>query len=199
MEYLNIGFFSSHGGTNMQAIIDACKKGRLNGKPSVIISNNADSMALSRAKSEGIPNFYRSKKTHPDSEELDDEILKILKKHSVNIIVLVGYMKKIGPKVLEEYRGRILNIHPALLPKYGGKGMYGAKVHEAVIANKENITGVTVHIIDEEYDNGPIINQCEIPVYYDDTVDKLANRVLEKEHVIFVETLQKISEGKIRL
>lgn len=108
-------------------------------------------------------------------------------------------MKKIGPNVLNEYKGRILNIHPALLPKYGGKGMYGAKVHEAVIKNKEKITGVTVHVIDEEYDNGPIISQCEIPVYENDNADTLASRVLKKEHEIFVETLQKISEGKIKL
>ena len=199
MEKLKIGFFSSHGGSNMQAIIDACKDGRINGEPSVVISNNPDSMALIRAKSEGIPHFYRSQKTHPDFEELDDEILNILKLHSVNIIVLAGYMKKIGAKVLEEYKGRILNIHPALLPKYGGRGMYGSKVHEAVIANKENITGVTVHIIDEVYDNGPIVNQCEIPVYDYDTVDTLADRVLKKEHEIFVDTLQKISERKIKL
>jgi phosphoribosylglycinamide formyltransferase-1 len=199
MKNLRIGFFSSHGGSNMQAIINACKEGNLNGEPCVVISNNSDSEALLRAKSQGIPYYCRSQKAFLDLEELDMEMLNILRKHSVNIIVLVGYMKKIGPKVLKEYKGRILNIHPALLPKYGGKGMYGARVHEAVIANKERVTGVTVHIIDEEYDNGPIINQCEVPVYEDDTPDMLANRVLKKEHEIFVDTLQKISDGRITL
>lgn len=135
MKSLKIGFLSSHGGTNMQAIINACKEGKLAGKPCVVISNNPDSGALVRAKNEGIPPYHRSQKTHPDLDELDSEILNILSERSVNIIVLVGYMKKIGPKVLEEYKGRILNIHPALLPKYGGVGMYGAKVHEAVIAS----------------------------------------------------------------
>lgn len=199
MNDLRIGFFSSHGGTNMQAIINACKEGKLTGNPCVVISNNPDSMALVRAKNEGIPFYYRSQKTHPNLDELDSEMLNILRKHSVNIIVLVGYMKKIGPKVLKEYKGRILNIHPALLPKYGGVGMYGNKVHEAVLANKEKVTGVTVHIIDEKYDNGPILNQCEIPVYDDDNVDILSKRVLKKEHEIFVETLQKISTGEIKL
>lgn len=199
MKDLQIGFFSSHGGTNMQAIINACKEGTLTGKPCVVISNNPDSMALVRAKNEDIPFYYRSQKTHPNLDELDSEMLNILRKHSVNIIVLVGYMKKIGPKVLKEYKGRILNIHPALLPKYGGVGMYGNKVHEAVLANKEKVTGVTVHIIDEKYDNGPILNQCEIPVYDDDNVDTLSKRVLKKEHEIFVETLQKISTGEIKL
>lgn len=198
-ENLRVGFFSSHGGSNIQAIIDAFKEETLSGEPCVVISNNKDSMALVRAKNEGIPHYYRSQKTHPDFEKLDEEILNILKEYSVNIIVLAGYMRKIGPKVLEAYKGRILNIHPALLPKYGGKGMYGARVHEAVIKNKEKVTGVTVHIVDEEYDNGPILNQCEIPVYENDTVDTLANRVLEKEHEIFIETLKKISEGKIKL
>ena len=199
MKNLKIAFLSSHGGTNMQAIINACKEGKLAGEPCVVISNNPDSVALVRAKNEGIPRYYRSQKTHPDLDELDSEILNILREHSVNIIVLVGYMKKIGPKVLEGYKGRILNIHPALLPKYGGIGMYGAKVHEAVIANKEKVTGVTVHIIDEEYDNGPIINQCEVPVYDDDNTDTLSKRVLKKEHEIFIETLQKISDGEIKL
>lgn len=199
MKDLRIGFFSSHGGTNMQAIVNAFKEGKLTGKPCVVISNNPDSLALVRAKSEGIPSYYRSQKTHPDSDELDSEILNILKKHSVNIIVLVGYMKKIGKRVLEEYRGRILNIHPALLPKYGGRGMYGNRVHEAVLANKEKVTGVTIHIINEEYDNGTILNQCKIPVYDDDTVDTLSKRVLQKEHEIFVETLQKINRDEIKL
>lgn len=199
MEVLKMAFFSSHGGTNMQAIIDACKEGGLKGEPCVVISNNPNSMALVRAKNEGIPCYYRSQKTHPNDEELDNEILSILQRHSVNIIILVGYMKKIGPKVLNEYKGRILNIHPALLPKYGGKGMYGKKVHEAVLKNKEKITGITVHIIDEEYDNGPIINQCEIPVYENDTVDTLSARVLAREHEFFIETLEEISIGKITL
>ncbi|MDD5529445.1 MAG: phosphoribosylglycinamide formyltransferase [bacterium] len=199
MTTLNLGFFASHGGTNMQAIIDACKKGQLNAKPCVVISNNSDSIALQRAEKEGIPFYHLSSKTHPDFTELDRVILDVLKKHNVNLVILAGYMKKLGIKTLEAYKGKILNIHPALLPKFGGKGMYGKYVHEAVLAAGENITGVTVHIVNEEYDSGHIVNQCQMPVHENDTVDTLSARVLEREHEFFVETLQKISEGKIKL
>jgi phosphoribosylglycinamide formyltransferase-1 len=162
MKVLNLGFFSSHGGSNMQAVIDASKSGELKLKPCVVISNNSDSTALERARNEGIPYYHLSSKTHPDEEDLDEAILAVLKRYSVDIIVLVGYMKKLGMKTLKEYRGRVLNIHPALLPKYGGKGMYGKYVHEAVLAAKEQTTGVTIHIVDEEYDRGQIRELKEI-------------------------------------
>lgn len=196
---LNLGFFASHEGSNMQAIIDACKKGQLDAKPCVVISNNGDSGALQRAKKEGIPFYHLSSKTHPDFAELDKAILEALRKHNINLVILAGYMKKLGSKTLEAYKGRVLNIHPALLPKFGGQGMYGQHVHEAVLAAGEKVTGVTVHIVNEEYDSGPIVNQCQIEVYEDDTVDTLSARVLEREHTFFIETLQKISEGEIKL
>lgn len=199
MPTLNLGFLASHEGTNMQAIIDACKEGRLNAKSCVVISNNSGSMTLQRAKKEGIPWYHLSSKTHPNITELDQAILDALEKHGVNLIILAGYMKKLGPKMLKAYKGRILNIHPALLPKFGGKGMYGRYVHEAVLAADERVTGVTIHIVNEEYDNGPIINQCQLPVYENDTVDTLSKRVLEREHEFFVEALQEISEGRIKL
>ena len=135
-----LGFLSSHGGTNMQAIIDSCKDGGLNMIPAVIISNNYGSEALKRARKENIPNFYLSSKTHPDEKKLDEEIKNTLIQHDVDIVILAGYMKKIGKETLVHYRNRILNIHPALLPKFGGKGMYGLNVHKAVIANKEKET-----------------------------------------------------------
>lgn len=199
MPTLNLGLLASHEGTNMQAIIDACKEGRLNAKSCVIISNNLESIALQRAKKEGIPWYHFSSKTHPNITELDQVMLSALKKHGVNLIVLVGYMKKLGPKILKAYKGKILNIHPALLPKFGGKGMYGGYVHEAVLAANERVTGVTIHIVNEEYDSGPIVNQCQLIVYKNDTVDTLSERVLKQEHKFFVETLQKISKGQIKL
>ena len=199
MPTLNLGFLASHGGSNMQTIIDACKEGRLNAKPCVVISNNSGSMALQRAKKEGVPWYHLSSKTHPNITELDQTILDALEKHGVNLVILAGYMKKLGHKTLKAYKGRILNIHPALLPKFGGKGMYGRHVHEAVLAAGKRITGVTIHIVNEEYDSGPIINQCQLPVYENDTVDTLSERVLEREHEFFVETLQEISEGRIKL
>jgi phosphoribosylglycinamide formyltransferase-1 len=198
MATLYLGFLASHGGSNMQAIIDACKAGRLDARPCVVISNNSDSMALERAKNEGIPHYHISSQTHPGPLE-DEEILRVLQRHGVDTVILAGYMKKLGPMTLQAYRGRILNIHPALLPKFGGKGMYGKRVHEAVLAAGEKVTGVTIHSVDENYDAGPIINQCQVPVLEGDTVDSLAERVLKHEHVLYVETLQKIADGRIIL
>ena len=198
MATLHLGFLASHGGSNMQAIIDACKTGRLSAKPCVVISNNSDSMALQRAKNEGVPHYHISSVTHPGPQE-DEEILRVLRRHGVDTLVLAGYMKMLGPATLRAYRGRILNIHPALLPKFGGKGMYGKRVHEAVLAAGEKVTGVTIHIVDERYDTGPIINQRQVPVLEGDSVDSLAERVLRHEHVLYVETLQKIADGRISL
>ncbi len=194
---LRLGFIASHEGTNMQAIVDACKSGKLNAKPCVVISNNSDSGAILRAKKERIPYYHLSSKTHPEFVELDKAILNALKIHNVNLVILAGYMKKLGPQTLATYQGRILNIHPALLPKYGGKGMYGKFVHEAVLASGDKITGVTVHVVKAEYDQGPIVAQCQVPIIDGDTVESLSERVLKREHEFFVETLQKIIEGKI--
>lgn len=198
MNTLHLGFLASHGGSNMQAIIDACKAGRLDARPCVVISNNSDSMALQRAKNEGIPHYHINSQTHPAPLE-DEEILRAFQRHGVDTVILAGYMKMLGPATLRAYRGRILNIHPALLPKFGGKGMYGKRVHEAVLAAGEKMTGVTVHIVDETYDTGPIVNQCQVPVLEGDTVDSLAERVLKHEHVLYAETLQKIADGRIIL
>ena len=196
---MKLGFLASHGGSNMQAIIDACKDGRLSAEPCVVISNNPDSPALQRAEKEGIPRYHLSATTHPLPEDLDERIRAVLREHSVDIVILAGYMKRIGPKTLDAYRGRLLNIHPALLPKYGGKGMYGRRVHEAVLASGDRITGVTVHVIDEEYDTGPIVAQCEVEVRPGDTVETLSERVLEREHSFYVETLQRIAAGQLKL
>jgi phosphoribosylglycinamide formyltransferase-1 len=196
---LVLGLLASHGGSNMQAIIDACKGGRLHAEPAVVISNNSDSMALERARREGISWAHLSRVTHPDPAALDEAILSVLQSHGVNLIVLAGYMKKLGPRTLAHYRGRIVNVHPALLPRYGGVGMYGAHVHRAVLAAGEAETGVTIHLVDEHYDHGRIIAQRRVPVLADDTVDTLAARVLEQEHDLYVETLQRIAAGDIDL
>ncbi len=196
---MNIGFLASHGGTNMQSIIDACKSGRLAAKPAVMISNNRQSVALARAKQEGLPHALINSVTHPDAAARDRTICTTLEAHQVDLIVLAGYMKKIGPQTLQRFRGRILNIHPALLPRYGGQGMYGRNVHEAVLAAGEHETGVTIHLIDEAYDTGPILAQATIPVELDDTVDSLAARVLAREHTFFVETIARILSGEIQL
>lgn len=198
MSTLQLGFLASHGGSNMQAIIDACREGRLDATPCVVISNNSESMALQRARRAGIPAFHVSAATHPGPAE-DREILRILRKHRVDTVVLAGYMKQIGPCTLGAYHGRILNIHPALLPKFGGQGMYGQRVHEAVLVAGERATGVTVHVVDGLYDHGRILAQREVPVRQGDTAESLAARVLQEEHRLYSETLGRIAAGEIVL
>ncbi|MFC1819866.1 phosphoribosylglycinamide formyltransferase [Thermodesulfobacteriota bacterium] len=196
---MNLGFFASHDGSNMQAIIDACKSGVLQARPSVVISNNSNSGAIERAKNERIPYYHLSSKSHTSPETLDIAVLSILQLHRVDIVILAGYMKKLGQNTLSHYKNRVLNIHPALLPKFGGKGMYGQKVHEAVLEAGETKTGVSIHIVDEEYDTGPVIAQAKVSVMPGDTVTTLSKRVLEKEHMFFIETLQAILRGDIDL
>ncbi len=197
MQKLKIGFLASHGGSNMQAIIDAIKFGKLTAEACAVISNNSESGALKRAQKEGIPFYHISSKTHPNEAELDKAVIAAFDKHGVNLIVLAGYMRKIGPAILERFKGRILNIHPALLPKFGGEGMFGMKVHTAVIKAGEKVSGPTVHLVDEEYDHGKILAHKEVPVLTDDTPETLAERVLKAEHIIFAETLQRIATGEL--
>ena len=196
---LRLGFLASHGGSNVQVIIDACGSGTLDAEPCVLVSNNSDAPVMARARAAGIATYHLSSRTHPDPSLLDDAILEALTRHGAALIVLAGYMKKIGPRTLARYRGLVLNIHPALLPKFGGQGMYGRRVHEEVLAAGDRVTGVTVHLADEEYDRGPILAQREVPVVRGDTVDSLAARVLEAEHALYVETLARIARGEIRL
>lgn len=198
MATLHLGFLASHGGSNMQAILEACKAGRLDARPCVVISNNSESMALQRARKEGIPGYHVSGVTHPGEAE-DREILRVLQAHGVDTVVLVGYMKKLGPVTLEAYQGRILNIHPALLPKFGGQGMFGRRVHEAVLAAGETVSGVTIHVVDGLYDHGRILAQRMVPVAQGDMPETLAARVLVEEHRLYAETLQRIAAGEIRL
>ncbi len=196
---MKLGLLASHRGTNLQAIVDACSSGRLRAEPAVVISNNSGSGAAQRAKRAGIPFQHLSGKTHPSAEALDAAILEVLEKHGVELVVLVGYMKRIGPRTLARFSGRVLNTHPALLPKFGGTGMYGERVHEAVLAAGETETGVSVHLVDAEYDTGPVIAQCRVPVRPGDSAESLAARVVEREHEFLVDTIAAIVEGRIPL
>ncbi len=196
---MNLGFLASHRGSNMQAVADACRTGALAAKPAVLVCNNRSAEAVTRAQQQGIPAYVLNAVTHPDPDVLDKAMLGALQKHICDVIVLAGYMKKIGPRVLAAYRGRIINVHPSLLPKYGGKGMYGRAVHEAVLAAREKITGVTIHVVNEAYDEGRILAQGEVPVHRDDTVESLAARVLAREHALLVETLQSVVAGRVEL
>ncbi len=196
---MRIAFLASHRGSNMQAVIDACGEGRLDATPAVLVCNNRNAEAIRRAGKHGIPAYVLNAARHADPADLDRAILTALEKHGSELILLAGFMKKIGPRVLSAYRGRILNVHPALLPKYGGKGMFGAHVHQAVLAAGEKVTGVTVHLADDEYDQGKILAQAEVPVLAGDSIETLAARVLEKEHELLVSTLRRIVSGDINL
>ncbi len=199
MQKLNIAFFASHGGSNMQAIIDAIKNGKIHSSASLVISNNSDSGAIERAIKENIPYKHISRNKFDSDEEFDLSIINALQEHNINLIVLAGYMKKISNSVIRKFKGRILNIHPALLPKFGGQGMYGINVHSAVITAKEAISGATVHVVDELYDNGRILAQMTVPVYESDTPEDLQKRVLEIEHIIYPDTILKIENEEIML
>jgi len=196
---MKLGFLASHNGSNMGAIIEACKSGALQAMPVVVISNNGDSGALKRAEREAIPHYHISSQTHPLPERLDQAILDALLRHQVDIVVLAGYMKKLGTPTLSRFAGAILNIHPALLPKFGGQGMYGVRVHEAVLAAGERESGASVHLVEEGYDTGPLIAQARVPVLPEDTAQTLAARVLKAEHELFPAVLQKIVGGEIRI
>ena len=156
-------------------------------------------MALQRAENENIPNFHMSAKKYGSEEILAKEILNILKQYNIDMIFLAGYMRLLHATVLEKYDNRIFNIHPALLPKFGGKGMFGMDVHNAVINAKEKETGVTIHRVNAEYDSGEIVAQTKVAVMENDTPEILAARVLLREHEFLVEVISSIAEGKIQL
>lgn len=194
-----LGFMASHGGSNMQAIINSYKIGFIRSVPSLVISNNSESGALQRAKFEGIPNCHISSIQYPDSDDLDNAIVDKLKEHKIDLVILAGYMKRLGPQLIFNYKNRILNIHPALLPKFGGKGMYGMNVHRAVIQAVEKESGCSVHIVDEEYDHGKVLGTKSVPIYPGDSPEDLASRVLAQEHILYSEVIRNIEEGLIAL
>lgn len=183
----------------MTAVAEACADGRINGDPVLVISNNVAPLAFERASALGIATFHMSRKTHRGDDELDRSICDTLISHQIDLIVLSGYMRKIGPETLGAFHNRILNVHPALLPEYGGKGMYGARVHEAVLDAGEKESGATIHLIDGEYDTGPILVQGRVPVLEGDDVETLSARVASVEHSLFIKALQGISSGEIDL
>src|SRR5262245_25381484 len=188
------GILASHEGTTLQAVLDAVAEGRLLGRVGVIISNNSDSGALRRAHASGISGVHLSSATHAHPDHLDRAIAETLTGAHVDVVLLAGYMKKLGRGVLEAYGGRILNTHPALLPKFGGTGMYGSRVHEAVLSSGDRETGVTVHLVDADYDSGPVLAQCRVPVLAGDSVTELAARVQARERQFIVEPLARIAD-----
>ncbi len=196
---MRVGVLASHHGTTIQALIDIGKTFPDALQVAVVISNNRDAGALERARKHTIPFFHLSGSTCKNPEELDVDIRDALLENKVDIIFLAGYLRKLGPKTLAAFPNRILNTHPSLLPDFGGKGMFGNKVHEAVLASGEVVIGVTIHLVDGEYDTGKIISQCKIQVEADDTVETLAARSAQCERTFVAETLLHISRGEISL
>lgn len=194
---MNIGVLASHNGTTLQSIIDACEAGQLAAELKVVISNNSQSGALQRAQKHQLNHCHLSSKQFPDTEALDRALRETLEQYDVEWIVLAGYMKKLGPETLTRFRGRVLNTHPSLLPKFGGQGMYGGRVHQAVLDAGESQTGVSIHLVDGDYDTGPIVAQCEVAVEPNDTAESLARRVQSQERRLLVETLQAIATGQL--
>lgn len=191
---LNLGFLSSHGGSNVQAIIDNVASGKLRANLCAVVSNNSNALVLERAKQANIPAFHISNHNYADPEQ---EIVEVFKKHNVNTVILAGYMKKVSADLIHSFSNRVLNIHPALLPKFGGEGMFGSNVHKAVIESGEKISGATIHLVTPNYDDGKILNQMTVPVLDNDTPETLAKRVLEIEHILYTDTLIKIANGDI--
>jgi len=191
---MRIAIFASHGGSNLQAIIDAQKARRLTSRVYLVISNNRKAMALQRATTHQIENAVINSANYPDETLRDQAIAASLKSMQIDLVVLAGYLKKLGHITLSSFRGRIINIHPSLLPKHGGRGMYGLNVHQAVINSRDAMTGVTVHWVDEAYDTGAIFLQKEMPVLVDDSPESLQTRVLQKEHEVLVEAIQLLEQ-----
>ena len=184
-----LAVLASGRGSNLQAIIehfDNLARERI-AKVVLVASNRADSPALIRAATASID------MAHFDTTDDGSMLLELLRKFRIDLVVLAGYLKRIPPKVIREYAGRIINIHPALLPAFGGEGMYGARVHEAVIASGTKETGVTVHLVNDEYDRGPIVAQWRVPIEPSDTADSLAARVLNVEHVVYPRVVEMVA------
>jgi phosphoribosylglycinamide formyltransferase-1 len=193
---LRVGVLASHEGTTLQALIDACARDDLNAEIALVISNNSDSGALRRARDAGIPTAHLSGSTHPEPGTLDLAIRDCLQEHEIDLVVLAGYMKKVGPATLDSFKGCIINTHPALLPRFGGQGMYGLNVHRAVLDAREEVSGASVFIVDENYDAGPVVAQTQVPVMVDDTPESLAERVKAAERTLLVAVVNRAADGE---
>lgn len=188
---------ASGSGSNLQAIIDAIEQEKFPARIVAVLSNKADAFALERAKKHNVPAFFINPKEFKSPQEYDQKVLEKLKEAGADYLVLAGYMRIISSVLVNAFPNRIVNIHPALLPSFGGKGMYGHHVHEAVIAHGCKVAGCTVHFVTEGVDEGPIIAQACVPVQEDDTPETLAKRVLEQEHKIYPQAIRWIAEGKV--
>lgn len=193
MQKVRIAVLVSGGGTNLQTIIDSASTGDINGEIAVVISDRKNAYALERARKHGIKAVYI------DRKNCAERLMHELQDMKIELIVLAGYLTILDREVVRAYDGRIINIHPSLIPAFCGKGFYGEKVHKAAVEYGVKVSGATVHFVDEGTDSGPIILQEPVPVFAEDTADKLAARVLEVEHRILPEAVRLFCEGRLRI
>lgn len=190
---------SGHGrGSNMAAIIDACQRGEIDGQVVLVIGTRDEAPALQRATEKGVSTEVVSP-SKLGEEEYARRLLQTLGDAQVDLVCLAGFMRLLPPPVVHAYAGRVMNIHPALLPLFGGKGMYGEHVHRAVLESGMKVSGCTVHFVDESYDAGPIILQRCVPVEEEDTWETLAARVLAQEHQAYVQAVKLFAQGRLRV
>ena len=194
---MNIAVFISGGETNLQAIINAVKENKINGKIKLVFSNRKNAYGLIRAQNESIDTFYLNRKKFFSSEKYDERILEELERKNIDLIVLAGYLNILSLKLVSKYSNRIINIHPSLIPSFCGDGFYGENVHKAVIKSGVKFTGATTHFVDEKVDTGAIILQDVVPVLINDDFETVAKRVLEIEHEILVKTVKAFCDNKI--
>ena len=194
---MKLAFLASNSGSSMRAIVGAIDRGELDAEAVLAVSNRRDATALLFAAKHGLATRFIP--TLKDSQAADDHLRRALEEARADLVILSGYLRKLGPAVLAAFGGRVLNIHPALLPNYGGEGMYGRRVHEAVIAAGETVSGATVHLVDERYDHGPVVARAIVPVLAADTAADLERRVMAAEPGLYISTLQAIAAGSIQL
>ena len=194
---MNVAVFISGGGTNLQAIIDAIKENKINGKIKLVFSNRKNAYGLIRAQNESIDTFYLNRKKFFSDEEYDERILEELERKNIDLIILAGYLNILSSKLVSKYPNRIINIHPSLIPSFCGDGFYGENVHKAVIKSGVKFTGATTHFVDENVDTGAIILQDVVPIFINDDFETVAKRVLEIEHKILVKTVKAFCDNKI--
>lgn len=196
---MRIAIFASGSGSNAEAIIRASREGRLSSEVGLVISNNINAGVLKRAKALEVSNSVIDPRSFESEELYITSLFSTLDEHEIDFIALAGYLKLVQPELIDKYRNKITNIHPALLPSFGGRGFYGMKVHEAVIEAGCKVSGVTIHLVNEKYDRGPIIAQRTLPVLDDDSPESLAERALTVEHEIYPEALQLFEEGRVQV
>jgi phosphoribosylglycinamide formyltransferase-1 len=199
---MNVCVMVSGGGTNLQSLMDHYPDDRNTEKParvSLVVSDNPEAFGLERARRAGVKTCVISPNDFGTHEEFGMAHIRLFTREDIALVVLAGYLKLVPGNVISEFRNKMINIHPALLPSFGGKGMYGKRVHQAVIESGVKLSGLTIHFVDERFDHGPILLQYPVPVYFSDTPEALAKRILEREHRMLPFAVGLIAAGRVEV